>query len=70
ELLDSVEGPEDMEWTAAWASELNRRVEELDSGAVQGIPWEQVRAGALERLSSSLYRSFVVDRATSAATPC
>jgi putative addiction module component (TIGR02574 family) len=25
ELLDSVEGPEDPEWTAAWAAELQRR---------------------------------------------
>jgi putative addiction module component (TIGR02574 family) len=52
ELLESVEGPEDAEWTAAWAAELDRRVRELDSGAVKSIPWQQVRAEILERLRS------------------
>jgi len=52
ELLESVEGPEDLEWAAAWAAELDRRVRELDSGAVKTIPWQQVRTEALERLRS------------------
>jgi putative addiction module component (TIGR02574 family) len=52
ELLDSVEGPEDPQWAAAWAAELDRRVKELDSGTVKGIPWEQVRARILERIRS------------------
>jgi len=50
ELLESVEGPEDPEWAAAWAAELDRRVRELDSGAVKAIPWLQVRSEILERL--------------------
>ncbi len=40
-LLDSLEedlGPED-----SWAAELERRAAELESGAVQGIPWEDLR---------------------------
>jgi putative addiction module component (TIGR02574 family) len=28
---------------AAWASEVNRRLAELDSGAVNTIPWAEVR---------------------------
>jgi putative addiction module component (TIGR02574 family) len=52
ELLESVEGPEDPEWAAAWAAELDRRVRELDSGAVKPIPWQQVRSEILERLRS------------------
>jgi putative addiction module component (TIGR02574 family) len=28
---------------AAWATELNRRVAELDGGAVKAIPWAEVR---------------------------
>ena len=28
---------------AAWATEVNRRLAELDSGAVKTIPWAEVR---------------------------
>ncbi len=52
ELLESVEGPEDAQWTAAWASELDRRVRELDAGTVTGIPWEQVKSEMVSRLRS------------------
>jgi putative addiction module component (TIGR02574 family) len=52
ELLESVEGPEDPKWAAAWAAELDRRVSELDSGAAKAIPWEQVKSETLGRLRS------------------
>jgi putative addiction module component (TIGR02574 family) len=52
ELLDSVEGPEDPEWAAAWAEELDRRVKELDAGTVKAVPWEQVKSELLGRLRS------------------
>jgi len=52
ELLESVEGPEDPEWTAAWAAELDRRVRELDAGTAKAIPWSQVRSEILERFRS------------------
>jgi putative addiction module component (TIGR02574 family) len=52
ELMDSVEGTEDREWANAWAAELDRRVKELESGVVQTIPWEQVKAEMLARLRS------------------
>jgi len=52
EILESVEGPEDPKWAAAWAAELDRRVRELDAGAAKTIPWEQVRAETLGRLRS------------------
>jgi putative addiction module component (TIGR02574 family) len=52
ELLDSVEGPVDAEWAAAWAAELDRRVKELDAGTSTGIPWEQVKLEVLARLRS------------------
>ena len=52
ELLDSVEGPEDAEWAAAWAAELDRRLRELDSGSTKTIPWEQVKAEIQARLRS------------------
>ena len=28
----------------AWVAEIERRMTELDSGAVQSIPWDQLRA--------------------------
>ena len=52
EILESVEGPEDANWTAAWATELDRRVRELDAGTAKAIPWEQVKSDTLKRLHS------------------
>ncbi len=42
-LLESVptESPEEID--AAWEATIRRRVEELESGTVQTIPWEEVR---------------------------
>ena len=42
EILESVEGPEDASWTAAWATELDRRVRELDAGEVGDLPGFEV----------------------------
>ncbi len=36
---------------AAWVTEIERRMVELDSGSVQTIPWEQLRARLYGRLS-------------------
>ena len=52
ELLDSVEGPEDPEWTAAWAAELERRVKQLENGEAKAVPWEEARARILAKLRS------------------
>jgi putative addiction module component (TIGR02574 family) len=52
ELLDSVEGPEDPEWTAAWTAELARRVKQLESGQAKTVPWEEARARILAKLRS------------------
>lgn len=35
--------------TDEWIAEINRRSAEYDSGSVQPIPWEQVKADALRR---------------------
>ena len=51
ELIDSVEGPEDAEWAAAWSAELDRRVAEADRTGDRGRPWDQVRTELLERLA-------------------
>ncbi len=50
-LLESLEGEPDEGVEAAWAEEVERRVREIDSGLVQTIPWEQVRAELFARLN-------------------
>lgn len=35
---------------AAWDAEIKRRIEELDSGKVRTIPWEEVRRRNLAKL--------------------
>jgi putative addiction module component (TIGR02574 family) len=42
-LLESLHTEVDEDAEAAWAIEVNRRVAELDSGAVKTIPWAEVR---------------------------
>jgi putative addiction module component (TIGR02574 family) len=42
-LLDSLDTDVDEDAEAAWATEVNRRAAELDSGAVKTIPWAEVR---------------------------
>jgi len=41
-LLDSLEDDEDGT-DATWIAEIERRAADLESGAVEGIPWEEVR---------------------------
>jgi putative addiction module component (TIGR02574 family) len=51
-LIESLEGEPDPDVEAAWAAEIERRVADLDSGKVQGIPWEQVRQRLLDKLNA------------------
>jgi len=41
---ESEEGAED-----AWRAEVERRITELDSGAVEAVPWEELRARLYQR---------------------
>ena len=49
-LIDSVPGQEEdaeldpEEFEPEYMQEIHRRIEELDSGKVKGIPWEEVQA--------------------------
>lgn len=43
-LLASLEVQADPGEEAAWVAEIERRAADLESGAVRGIPWEEVRA--------------------------
>jgi putative addiction module component (TIGR02574 family) len=46
ELLDSLDGASDAEAEAAWDHEIERRVAEVESGAVKLVPAEEVHAEA------------------------
>lgn len=51
-LIESLEGEPDPDIEAAWVAEIEKRVAELDAGAVESIPWEQVRQRLLDRLNA------------------
>jgi putative addiction module component (TIGR02574 family) len=53
-LLESLnEAPADKGVEAAWSEEIRRRIEEIDSGKVQMIPYEEVRRRLAARLSDA-----------------
>ena len=57
QLIDSVDdddaGEESLNSQAAyeteWSEEISRRVAEMESGEVQGIPWEEVRRKLMQQ---------------------
>ena len=50
-LLESLEGEPDENVEAAWAEEIERRVRQIESGDLETVPWEQVRAELYARLN-------------------
>ena len=51
-LLESIEGEPDEGVEAAWAEEVERRVQQVENGEVKTIPWEEVRAKLHARLNA------------------
>ena len=49
-LIDSLESEIDPDVEEAWRVEIERRLAELDSGTVQTVPWETVKAKLLQRM--------------------
>lgn len=48
-LIESLEATEtDADVEAAWAAEAERRWQEIESGQVKTIPWEEVKAKLLQ----------------------
>ncbi|MBT8083722.1 MAG: addiction module protein [Woeseia sp.] len=47
-LLESLDIVGDDGVEAAWLKEIERRVTELDAGAVKSVPWTEVRARVFE----------------------
>ena len=43
-MLESLEPRPTPEVKAAWSREIERRVREIDTGAVELLDWEQIRA--------------------------
>ena len=48
-LVDSVDAESEEGAEAAWQAEIERRIAELDSGQVDAVPWEELRARLYER---------------------
>jgi putative addiction module component (TIGR02574 family) len=42
-LIESLDPATDEQVEAAWSAEIRQRIEELDSGTVQSIPWPEAR---------------------------
>ncbi len=48
-LIESLEPAPQPDLEAAWSKAIERRVAELDAGAVETIPWDQVRREVFSR---------------------
>ena len=49
-LIESLESEVDPDVDETWRIEIERRLAELDSGAVETVPWETVKAKLLQRM--------------------
>lgn len=52
-LIESLDTEVEEGVEAAWLAEVERRMEELDAGKVQSIPWDEVRARLHGNLNAS-----------------
>jgi len=52
-LWDTVPADSMLPITDEWLEEIKRRSAEYESGSVQTVPWEQIRADALRRIGAS-----------------
>lgn len=52
-LIESLDTEVEEGVEAAWLAEVERRMEELDTGQVQSISWDEVRARLLGNLNAS-----------------
>ncbi len=49
ELTDTIPDPEPGDLSPEWLEEIDRRSDEIQSGAVVTVPWEAVRADVFGR---------------------
>lgn len=50
QLLESLESVPEEDFDLEWQAELRRRVEDVQSGRVQGLPWTTVRENIVSEL--------------------
>ena len=55
-LLSSLEPPADVDIEQAWKEEVERRIQALDEGKAQVVPWDQVRDELWSGLGASRQR--------------
>lgn len=48
-LVDSLDAESEEGAEEAWQAEIERRIAELDSGQLQAVPWEELRARLYQR---------------------
>ncbi len=48
-LIDTLDAGADDGAEEAWRAEVERRIAELDSGAIETVPWEELRARLYQR---------------------
>lgn len=48
-LVDTLDAESERSAEEAWRVEIERRIAELDSGEVQAVPWEELRARLYQR---------------------
>lgn len=46
-LIDSLDEGHDDQSRSAWEAEIERRIRELDAGAVAAVPWREARKAIL-----------------------
>jgi len=52
-LIDSLDSAEDADVEEAWGAEIQNRIEEIQSGKVQPIPWAEARRMILDDTDES-----------------
>lgn len=55
-LIDSLDGRVDPDAEASWDAEVDRRLDVLDAGQAQTVPWSRVEQGLLKRRRGSRRR--------------
>ena len=48
-LIDTLDAEAEEGTEDAWRAEIERRIADLDSGAVETVPWEELRARLYQR---------------------
>lgn len=53
EIIASLDGPADQDVEAAWLAEVERRLDDVERGTAEMVPWDVVRQRVAERLRAA-----------------